>query len=249
MRLLFFFLCIMAANNLFCQPPGGSNTQFHVRPYLLFDKTIDKHFSSVPATGFIPGLQLAASQERNNLLLEVSMRYGKGTLSFSEKKQLRISKSLLTATASILYKLNRREETGSDLHAGLMIDFVRADKEYSDLINFNTSFETIASTSLVGDYMIKIGSNRPVSFRNRAFIAILSMYRQPVFGSSVASDSWSVGSIGEVNKWGDRFSVCKAITERLNLGLGYTWEYYRLNSERETISSMHSLSIEILFKL
>ena len=263
----FLFLFFLVCNNLDAQKNNAAvdagNWRLGIHAAIAREVVVDNNFSAIPYNGTGPG-GAAFIQHTKGLVTQQLLAYcAAGTLTNNLNKVATSKYTYLNVSYNRLYLLSPAENLLT-LKVGGAVDVLYNNRKYAGFVNNNKSFEFAASLAglLEVNYFFE-NTLAGFSITDRISIPIVSSIMQPAYGSqnpsgSIGQDGGSAKTFLNSNRIASfpsflRLTNCislqKVIASGQILSLGYTWDYYRLNTNRQVKQANQRLAITYSFIL
>jgi len=211
--------------------------QVQAAPILCKTSIIDRQYSSTSFSGVIPGGALGLSLVHGRAAHQLDLLYTSGNLHTDTHPAYDAKQQRFCADYTYLYAIRAPGSSPLTLDLGGAANFFYATRTFSAFINDNNPFDLAASLGAAARLGLSFGDRLAgLSLSDRVSVPLISYLSQNGADHRVAGPD---GFLRLTNF----LSLDKSLTERQQLSLTYSWDYYHIKGLRETREADHRLAL------
>lgn len=222
--------------------------------FITNTRVVDNKFSALIYSGLHPAANVSLKHESVKVSHELEGYFTKGTLKTSVDPVYALVNKYLNADYTFLYRINSADFDVFNFEAGASMNIMYAQRDFSNLINNNSSFEFLVSLS--GTVRVSYNFKEKLSgfsLSNQLHVPFVSSIQQPAFSSEASNGnavrlknifkSDAIGSFPTFLRLKNLLILQKGIDSHQRLSLTYIWDYYQIERVRKVHQANHRVGL------
>jgi len=204
----------------------------------------------MPYSAILPGAGLSAKYEGAHSTHELSLSWLGGALITSAQPKYSLDQQYFNADYTWLYKIGAHGDawTGG---AGGALQVLYDTRTYTDIINNNASFDFAASLGPAGSLSYSFNNGLTGwSLTDQLSMPVITWLVQPPYGEESTAVSLTgsgnrqqIAGFSSFLRIKNTISLDRQLSSKGMLSLAYTWDYYRIDANRQVRQAGHHLGL------
>lgn len=208
----------------------------------VFSNDRDEYFSNLHATGNGIAAGVLVRYKIGKARTEIDFRYNSADLRINAYKNFAVQCTGFSGSLLSLWDIKAIRSKSLSYAFGPFLNFFHTDRVALGLINYNSSFESAISLGIANEFVVLFGKKGDYILKERLNFSLASFYRRPGFVSSRSAESlsgeWKAATLDRCRLFRNELNLSRKWKQH-SLGLGYAWNYYRINNDRGVVNASH----------